>query len=58
MIYGDFESILVPKVNEKQNLDDSYMNKYQKHVACSFCYKLVCVGNKFSKPYFTIFLIV
>ena len=23
-------------------------NKYQKHVACSFDYKLVCVNGKFS----------
>ena len=30
--YADFESILPPKDNEKQNLDESYTNKYQKHV--------------------------
>ena len=36
MIYPDFESILVPGNNEKQNLNKSYANRYQKHVACSF----------------------
>ena len=32
-IYADFESILVPEDNGKQNPDESYTNKYQKHVA-------------------------
>ena len=40
MIYAGFESILVPKDNGKQNLNESYTNKYQKHVACSYSYKL------------------
>ena len=26
-------------------------NKYQKHIACSYEYKLVCVDDKFSKPF-------
>ena len=51
MIYADCESILVPEDNEKQNPDESYTNKYQKHVACSYGYKLACVDNKFSKPF-------
>ena len=42
MIYADFESILVPKDNGKQNPDESYANKYQKQVACSYDYKLLC----------------
>ena len=29
LIYADFESILVPEDNGKQNLEESYMNKYQ-----------------------------
>ena len=29
----------------------SYSNKYQKDVACSYGYELVCVDNKFSKPF-------
>ena len=48
---------------EKQNNpDESYTNKYQKHVVCSYGYKLcykvwlcydykVCVDDKFSKPF-------
>ena len=28
----------------------SYTEKYQKHVAFSYGYKLVCVDDKFSKP--------
>ena len=52
MIYPDFANILVPKDNKKQNLEESYRNKYQKHVACSsYGYKLVCVDDKFSKPF-------
>ena len=41
MTYADFESILVPEDNRKQNPDESYMKKYQKYVSCSYGYKLV-----------------
>ena len=51
MIYADFESILVPEDKGKQNPNESYTNKYQKHVACSYGYKLVCVDDKYSKPF-------
>ena len=51
MIYADFESILLPEDNGKQNPNESYTNKYQKHVACSYGYKLVCADDKFSKPF-------
>ena len=51
LIYGDSESILVPEYNGNQNLNEFYTNKYQKHVACSYSYKLVCVDGKFSKPF-------
>ena len=34
IIYTDFESILVPEVNRKQNPKEYYTNKYQKHIAC------------------------
>ena len=30
MIYADFESILVPEDNGKQNTKESYTNKYHK----------------------------
>ena len=40
MIYADFESILVPRNNKKQNLSESYTNKYEKHVVCSYGYKV------------------
>ena len=51
MSYAHFESILGSKDNRKQILNDSYINKYQKHVACSYGYKLVCVDDKFSQPF-------
>ena len=51
VIYPYFETIRVPKCNEYQNPEDSYKNKYQKHVACIYGYKLVCVDGKFSKPF-------
>ena len=33
MIYADFESIILPEGNGKQSIEESYTNKYQKHVA-------------------------
>ena len=32
MIYADFEGILVPEDNGKQNPDNSYTNKHQNYV--------------------------
>ena len=51
MIYADFKRILVPKDTEKQNTDESYTNKYQKQVVCSYGYKLVFVQYNFRKSY-------
>ena len=51
MIYADFESILVPEDNGKQNLNEFFTKKYQKYVACSYGYELVCVDDKFSKSF-------
>ena len=41
IIYADFESILVPEDNGKENIKEYYTNKYQKHIASSYGYKLV-----------------
>ena len=38
--------------NRNQNPEESYTNKYQKHIACSYGYKLACV-DKFSKSFKT-----
>ena len=27
------------------------MNKYRKHIACYYGYKLACVNDKFGKPF-------
>ena len=51
MIYADFESILVPEDNGKQNPDESYTSKYQRHDPYSYANKLVCADDKFSKPF-------
>ena len=51
MIHADFENIVVPEDNGKQNSNKSYTNKYQKHLAYSYGYKLVCADDKFSKPF-------
>ena len=51
MIYADFESNLVPGDNNTQNPSESFTNKYQKLVSCSFGYELVCVADKFGKPF-------
>ena len=55
IIYADFEDILVPENNEKQNPGESLRTniKYQKHIACSYGYKCVCDDDKFSKPFKT-----
>ena len=52
-IYGDLEIILilVPENNGKQNTDESYMNKYQNHVGCSFGYNIVYAEYHFRKPF-------
>ena len=47
--YTDFENILVPENNGKQNPEESYTEKYQKHIACSYGYKLLCIDGKFAK---------
>ena len=53
IIYGDFESILVPEDNVKQNPEGSYTNKYYSNG-----YKLVCVDDTFSKPFYFSYLIL
>ena len=49
MIYAYFESILVLEDDGKQNPDETCTNKYQKHVTCSYGYKLGFIDDKFSK---------
>ena len=51
IIYADFESISVSEDNGNQNPNEPYTNKYQKHVAYSYEYKLICIDDKFSKPF-------
>ena len=51
MIYADFESILVPEENGKQNPEEFHTNKYQKYVAFSSGYKSVCPDGKLNKPF-------
>ena len=51
MIYADFESTLVPEYNGMQNPNESYTSKYQKPIACSYGYKLICVDDTFSKSF-------
>ena len=65
MINSNFESTLVLEDNGKQNPVQYYTDKHQKHVACSYGYKLVCVDKFISllnhtqvKMLFTILLIV
>ena len=43
----------MPDDNGKQNPEESYTNKYQKHIACSYGYKLVFVDEKFRKSFNT-----
>ena len=43
----------MPEENGKQNTKEFYTNKYKKHITCSYSHKLVCVGDKFNKPFKT-----
>ena len=50
-IYADFEFLFKrSKGSEKNNNSTSYTKKYQKHIPCSFAYKVVCIGDTFSNP--------
>ena len=51
IIYADFEIFVMPENNGKKNPKESYTSKYQKHIACSYGFKLVCVNDKVSKPF-------
>jgi len=46
VIYADLESLIKPISTCQPDPRKSYTNKYQKHVPCSFGYKIVCSGNK------------
>ena len=49
-IYADFESVL-KEVQRNENVNNaSYIKKYQKHIPCSFAYKVVCIDHRFRKP--------
>ena len=39
--------------NEEVYPEEFYTSKHQKHIACNYGYKLVCVDDKFSKPFKT-----
>ena len=41
----------MPEDNKKQNPEETYTSIYQKRIACSYGYKLVCIDNKFSKSF-------
>ena len=36
---------------KRKNPKKSYSTKHQKHIACSYSYKLICVDGKFRKPF-------
>ena len=43
----------MPGDNGNENPKEPYTRKYQKHIACSYGYNLVCVDDKCSKPFKT-----
>ena len=51
MIFANFESALVPEDNAKQNPEEPYTSKYQKHIPCSYDFKLLCADDKFIQPF-------
>ena len=44
-IYSDSECNL----KSVEIYESSYSEKYQKHIPCSFAYKIVCIDERFSK---------
>ena len=48
MPFVDFQNILVPEDNIRKNPDESYTNKSQEHVPCSYGYRLKCFDDKFT----------
>ena len=51
VIYADFEALTQKIDSCKPNDNKSFSEKYQKHVDCSYAYKLVCCyDDKYSKP--------
>ena len=53
VIYADLESILQKlAVTQKEEMEQEQTEKLQKHVACSYGYKVVCCyDEKLSKPF-------
>ena len=49
-VYADFESALERIQSNDSDNNDSYTKRYKKHIPCSFAYKVVCIGDRFSKP--------
>ena len=51
-IYADFESEPVLKGVQSNDNDNnaSYTKEYQKHIPCSFAYKVAYIDDRFSKP--------
>ena len=45
------ESISVSEDNRKQNPEESYTNKHQRRITCSYGYELLCVNDKFSESF-------
>ena len=48
-IYPDFESVLKGVQSKDNDSNAYYTKKYQKHILCSFAYKVARIGNRFSK---------
>ena len=49
--FKNFETILMTGNNGQKIPNESYANKQKKHVGFSYCYKLICVDDKFSKVF-------
>ena len=45
-VYADFEC----KLRGVESYEGSYTKEYQNHMSFSFAYKVVCIGDRFTKP--------
>ena len=48
-IYADFESVFKKVHSDDRRNNASYTKKDQKHIPCSFTYKVACIYDRFSK---------
>ena len=50
VIYADFECLLPKTPSCQPNPLTSHTTTVEKHIPCGYCYRVVCINEKYSKP--------